>query len=42
MKEVLGVEKSELKDNMNYLFIFLVKIHSDSNQPNKKAFEYGF
>lgn len=26
---------------MNYLF-FLVRIHSDSNQPNKKVFKYGF
>lgn len=41
MKEVLGMEKSELK-RLYELLIFLVKIHSDSNQPNKKIFECGF
>lgn len=41
MKEVLGIEKSELK-RLYKLLIFPVKIHSDSDQPNEKAFECGF
>lgn len=41
MKDVLGMEKSELKRLYEPL-IFLVTIHGDSNRPNKKVFECGF